>query len=304
LQPAAVNDVRILSESISGSISSYKLHLQLGLNETRASAACALIAMQAVPDKLGPVINALLQSIQEEPREIVQSISALHLAKLMLMNLKRQPNPNAKLMKRLLILATQRIADFNLDVSGAMPVSRRGCVKVLELVCGLFKENLFSEIPFLYESLCTRLKQLTRETANQLNSDVSFQEELFTELQIVDLLFPHLTSSLSLQVFEMRHSILCSLQSPSEKVRHLSSEVIHTFTQTFLYETMEFIVHNVIPILQDASNEVSHFMRFVIKFIACSLWGFSFASHGVIIYWNGHSSLSVLHHDSSAWKNN
>lgn len=65
------------------------------------SLAMAVVKLDALPDKLNPVIRPIMEAIRCEENEEVRSQAALCLAHLMQNCLSRNPSPNGKIIKNL-----------------------------------------------------------------------------------------------------------------------------------------------------------------------------------------------------------
>jgi hypothetical protein len=77
-------------------------HLHAGCSLALASAAAA---SGQLPDKLGPVLSGLMQSLRREPAAALQRVGAAALAELLLACVPRSPCPNEKLIRNLALMA-------------------------------------------------------------------------------------------------------------------------------------------------------------------------------------------------------
>ncbi|XP_050815237.1 TATA-binding protein-associated factor 172 isoform X3 [Gopherus flavomarginatus] len=64
-------------------------------------AACAVVSLQRLPEKLNPVIKPLMETVKKEENTLVQNYAALCVAKLLQQCLSRSPCPNSKIIKNL-----------------------------------------------------------------------------------------------------------------------------------------------------------------------------------------------------------
>ncbi|GAB1302362.1 B-TFIID TATA-box-binding protein-associated factor 1 [Apodemus speciosus] len=64
-------------------------------------AACAVVSLQQLPEKLNPVIKPLMETIKKEENTLVQNYAAQYIAKLLQQCTTRMPCPNAKVIKNL-----------------------------------------------------------------------------------------------------------------------------------------------------------------------------------------------------------
>lgn len=64
-------------------------------------AACAVINLQMLPDKLNPVVRPLMEAIKREENALIQSYAASFISKLLQQCAGRSPCPNPKIIKNL-----------------------------------------------------------------------------------------------------------------------------------------------------------------------------------------------------------
>uniref|UniRef100_A0A3Q3GBQ6 BTAF1 RNA polymerase II, B-TFIID transcription factor-associated n=1 Tax=Kryptolebias marmoratus TaxID=37003 RepID=A0A3Q3GBQ6_KRYMA len=64
-------------------------------------AACAVINLQMLPDKLNPVVRPLMEAVKREENMLIQSYAASFIAKLLQQCASRSPCPNPKIIKNL-----------------------------------------------------------------------------------------------------------------------------------------------------------------------------------------------------------
>lgn len=64
-------------------------------------AACAVVNLQQLPEKLNPVIKPLMEAIRKEENTLVQNYVASCIAKLLQQCTTRSPCPNSKIIKNL-----------------------------------------------------------------------------------------------------------------------------------------------------------------------------------------------------------
>ncbi|XP_044880863.1 TATA-binding protein-associated factor 172 isoform X3 [Mauremys mutica] len=64
-------------------------------------AACAVVSLQRLPEKLNPVIKPLMETVKKEENTLVQNYAALCVAKLLQQCISRSPCPNSKIIKNL-----------------------------------------------------------------------------------------------------------------------------------------------------------------------------------------------------------
>ncbi|XP_068114094.1 TATA-binding protein-associated factor 172 [Hyperolius riggenbachi] len=64
-------------------------------------AACAIVNLMQLPEKLNPVIKPLMEAVKKEENPVVQNYAALCIAKLLKQCISRTPCPNSKIVKNL-----------------------------------------------------------------------------------------------------------------------------------------------------------------------------------------------------------
>ncbi|XP_059929981.1 TATA-binding protein-associated factor 172 isoform X1 [Gadus macrocephalus] len=81
--------------------------------------ACAVVNLQALPDKLNPLVRPLMEGVKREENALVQGYAASFLAKLLQQCAARQPCPNTKIIKN---LCSSACADPAVTPSSSCPV--------------------------------------------------------------------------------------------------------------------------------------------------------------------------------------
>lgn len=95
--------------------------------------ACAVVNLQALPDKLNPLVRPLMEAVKREENTLVQGYAASFLAKLLQQCADRSPCPNPKIIKN---LCSSAWVDPALTPSSACPVppaqentkGKEGCI--------------------------------------------------------------------------------------------------------------------------------------------------------------------------------
>ncbi|XP_069001339.1 TATA-binding protein-associated factor 172 [Embiotoca jacksoni] len=81
--------------------------------------ACAVINLQALPDKLNPLVRPLMEAIKREENTLIQGYAASFIAKLLQQCAGRSPCPNPKIIKN---LCASACVDSAVTPSSACPV--------------------------------------------------------------------------------------------------------------------------------------------------------------------------------------
>lgn len=64
-------------------------------------AACAVVGLAALPDKLNPLVRPLMEAVKKEENTLVQGYAASSIARLLQLCTGRTPCPNSKIIKNL-----------------------------------------------------------------------------------------------------------------------------------------------------------------------------------------------------------
>ncbi|CAI9571309.1 unnamed protein product, partial [Staurois parvus] len=81
-------------------------------------AACAIISLMQLPEKLNPIIKPLMEAVRKEENTVVQNYAALCIAKLLQQCISRTPSPNHKILKN---LCSSVCVDSNITPSVSCP---------------------------------------------------------------------------------------------------------------------------------------------------------------------------------------
>ncbi|XP_072281164.1 TATA-binding protein-associated factor 172 isoform X2 [Pyxicephalus adspersus] len=81
-------------------------------------AACSIVNLMQLPDKLNPIIKPLMEAVKKEENTAVQSYAALCIAKLLQQCISRTPCPNPKILKN---LCSSVCVDSNITPSISCP---------------------------------------------------------------------------------------------------------------------------------------------------------------------------------------
>lgn len=81
--------------------------------------ACAVINLQALPEKLNPLVRPLMETVKREENTLIQGYAASFIAKLLQQCAGRSPCPNHKILKN---LCASACIDSAVTPSAACPV--------------------------------------------------------------------------------------------------------------------------------------------------------------------------------------
>ncbi|KAK1333626.1 hypothetical protein QTO34_006011 [Cnephaeus nilssonii] len=101
-----------LNLQVSQQLDSKRQQVQMTITETNQEwqvlqlrvhtfAACAVVSLQQLPEKLNPIIKPLMETIKKEENTLVQNYAAQSIAKLLQQCTTRTPSPNSKIIKNL-----------------------------------------------------------------------------------------------------------------------------------------------------------------------------------------------------------
>lgn len=101
-----------LNLQVSQQLDSKRQQVQMTITETNQEwqvlqlrvhtfAACAVVSLQQLPEKLNPVIKPLMETIKKEENTLVQNYAAQSIARLLQQCTTRTPCPNSKIIKNL-----------------------------------------------------------------------------------------------------------------------------------------------------------------------------------------------------------
>ncbi|KAM7073998.1 TATA-binding protein-associated factor 172 isoform 1-T1 [Molossus nigricans] len=101
-----------LNLQVSQQLDSKRQQVQMTITETNQEwqvlqlrvhtfAACAVVSLQQLPEKLNPIIKPLMETIKKEENTLVQNYAAQSIAKLLQQCTTRTPCPNSKIIKNL-----------------------------------------------------------------------------------------------------------------------------------------------------------------------------------------------------------
>ncbi|KAH9489880.1 btaf1 RNA polymerase II, B-TFIID transcription factor-associated, 170kDa [Bulinus truncatus] len=136
------------------------------------SLAMAVVALNALPEKLNPVVRPLMDVIKKEENEALQEEAALCLSQLIKVCIDRNPSPNSRIVKNLCVFLCSD-PTFTPNVSIPVPPSnwvQQAEVASLEVSCTMHRGILtLSNIQKVNEH---SLKKRRGRTANMFKNDV------------------------------------------------------------------------------------------------------------------------------------
>ncbi|KAG8325858.1 hypothetical protein J6590_056562 [Homalodisca vitripennis] len=118
LKPKVAESLEERRRAIQGAVSQTASDQQLFTVSTQAALVGAVLMLKCLPEKLSHIVKPLMESVKREKNEILQTLSATHLARLVDLCVERTPCPNSKIITNLCTLLrsdpefTPRIVDL------------------------------------------------------------------------------------------------------------------------------------------------------------------------------------------------
>ncbi|ELR19914.1 SNF2 family Nterminal domain containing protein [Acanthamoeba castellanii str. Neff] len=253
--------------------------------------ASAVVALEALPDKLNALIHALMNAVQKETSAVFQRRTGHALAHLLRLCSVRTPCPNPRIIKNLCTyLCTirpkglwaaedseeagrERKAKEETEGSDAARaqaaaeeqenlVKSRGATFALVACAEYFQETLFQGLPWLWELMCLPLKQVhdTTDPSQAASFDVlkdnaEVSGSLMDALQVTATVVPHLHSALYPKVIdELLPLVFYFVTYPHSGVRTCLAKCLATICKTITHPAMRQVVGRLLPMLADVEN--------------------------------------------------
>lgn len=254
--------------------------------------ASAVVALEALPDKLNALIHALMNAVQKETSAVFQRRTGHALAHLLRLCSVRTPCPNPRIIKNLCTyLCTirpkglwaaedseeagrERKAKEETEGSDAARaqaaaeeqenlVKSRGATFALVACAEYFQETLFQGLPWLWELMCLPLKQVhdTTDPSQQaasfdvLKDNAEVSGSLMDALQVTATVVPHLHSALYPKVIdELLPLVFYFVTYPHSGVRTCLAKCLATICKTITHPAMRQVVGRLLPMLADVEN--------------------------------------------------
>ncbi|KAL2752469.1 hypothetical protein ACRALDRAFT_1044516 [Sodiomyces alcalophilus JCM 7366] len=246
----------------------------------RAAAACALVAVRALPRRPSPLIKAIMDSIKTEENQETQSRSAANIARLVqLFTELGRKGPAEKVVSNLIkfscvevaetpefpvhasktdcILSMQKEED-RVDHADAVKwakeakaarITRRGSKEALELLSQIYGAELLNMVPvlrtFMEEPLVKAFSGLLPEQAKDPAD--TFGQEIVDAMSLIRTLTPTLDRAIQPFIIQMVPHVIKALHSELAVFRYMAAKCMATICSVITVDGMTALVEKVLP---------------------------------------------------------
>ncbi|XP_046829454.1 TATA-binding protein-associated factor 172 [Vespa crabro] len=133
---------------------------------------------------------------------------------------------------------------------------RRGATLALTALAKLFGVQLPSRLPHLWDLILPSILRQGSEDVLPKNSQEE-ANQLISGLQVLEIMAPSLHSSLLPPALECLSRLCDLLANPYKAVRHMASRCIAILASVDAEKTMQYVIRNVIPLLEASGKERS-----------------------------------------------
>ncbi|ROT38337.1 putative TBP associated factor [Sodiomyces alkalinus F11] len=246
----------------------------------KAGAACALVAVKALPKKPSPLIKAIMDSIKTEENQETQSRSAANIARLVqLFTELGRKGPAEKVVSNLIkfscvevaetpefpvhasktdcILSMQKEED-RVDHADAVKwakeakaarITRRGSKEALELLSRIYGAELLNTVPvlrtFMEEPLVKAFSGPLPDRAK--NAEDTFGQEIVDAMSLIRTLTPTLDPAVHPFIMQMVPLVIKALHSELAVFRYMAAKCMATICSVITVDGMTALVERVLP---------------------------------------------------------
>ncbi|EHB13114.1 TATA-binding protein-associated factor 172 [Heterocephalus glaber] len=224
-------------------------------------AACAVVSLQQLPEKLNPIIKPLMETIKKEENTLVQNYAAQCIAKLLQQCTTRTPSPNSKIIKN---LCSSLCVDPYLTPCVTCPVPTQSG-----------QENLKgsnSEKDGMHHTVTKHRGIITLYRHQKAAFAITSRRgptPKAVKAQIADLpagSSGNILVELDELVQHLPHLYMC-LQYPSTAVRHMAARCVGVMSKIATLEAMNIFLEKVLPWLGAIDDSVKQ--EGAIEALAC-----------------------------------
>lgn len=246
----------------------------------KAAAACALVALKALPKKPSPLIKGIMDSIKLEENQQLQSRSAATIARLIQLfaELGRK-GPAEKVVSNLVKFSCVEVAEtpeFPVHASKtdcilsmqkeedrvdhpdaakwakeakAARVTRRGAKEALEILCGVYGAELLQLVPVLRAAM---EGPLTKAFSGDLPAEAqdpenTFGQEIVDAMSLTRTLMPTLDKACHPFIMQLVPLVIRALHSKLSVFRYMAAKCMATICSVITVEGMTALVEKVLP---------------------------------------------------------
>jgi TATA-binding protein-associated factor len=246
----------------------------------RAAAACALVAMKALPKKPSPLIKGIMDCVKLEENQEVQGRSAATIARLVeIFTEMGRRGPADKVVANLVkfscvevaetpefpvharktdcILSMQKEEDRvdHADAikwareSKAARITRRGAKEALEILSKSYGPTLLENIPSLRTFMEDPLVKAFSGTlpADARDPESTFGQEIVDAMSVIRTMTPTFDAKLHPFVMDLVPLVITALHSELSVFRYMAAKCIATICSVMTVEGMTALVEKVLP---------------------------------------------------------
>ncbi|WQF76163.1 Putative TATA-binding protein-associated factor Mot1 [Colletotrichum destructivum] len=246
----------------------------------KAGAACALVAIKALPKKPSPLIKGIMDSIKMEENQELQIRASATIARLVqLFNEMGRRGPADKVVSNLIKFSCVEVAEtpeFPVHASKtdcvlsmqkeedrvdhadaakwakeakAARITRRGAKEALEILAQTYGADLLTAVPtirvFMEDPLVKAFSGPLPAEAKDPES--TFGQEIVDALSLIRTLMPTLDKAIHPFIMEKVPLIIKALHSELSVFRYMAAKCIATICSVITVEGMTALVENVLP---------------------------------------------------------
>ncbi|WYZ40605.1 hypothetical protein EsH8_IV_000946 [Colletotrichum jinshuiense] len=246
----------------------------------KAGAACALVAIKALPKKPSPLIKGIMDSIKTEENQELQSRASGTIARLVqLFNEKGRRGPADKVVSNLIKFSCVEVAEtpeFPVHASKtdcvlsmqkeedrvdhadaakwareakAARITRRGAKEALEILSQTYGADLLTAVPTIRVFMEDPLVKAFGGTlpAEAKDPENTFGQEIVDALSLIRTLMPTLDKAIHSFIMEKVPLVIKALHSELSVFRYMAAKCMATICSVITVEGMTALVEKVLP---------------------------------------------------------
>lgn len=273
---------------------------------TQACVAEAVIGLEAIPEKMNPILKPLMEAIKKESNEFLQSLAGRKLAKLLEICVQQKNvAPVEKVLKNLIAFASTTLPNCDdrnailtlinkeSEAQRSAPKGRgrpaganKAAVKDALAVSGEEGNRISAEriqtrgakaaltaiVKHFHQEIFNKIPKLYQLSIGHLVTEVSTQgilidiSNIILALRALEILTPALSVSLHTGLTEVMPKLLSLLRVTNPVLRHLTSRCFSELATVQTLAVMICVINNVIPLLE---SDVISERQGAIECLAC-----------------------------------
>lgn len=272
-----------------------KHRITLAIDETKAARtarttsilaahAAAILALSGVPKKLNPIIRSLMDSIKQEPVELLQARSGRAVAFLIEQLRTSKKAAADKIIKNLcafLCVDTSEVPEFRHNIQfkdnilslrkeeaktdpadiaaheravAEAKIKRNGALLALEAVIDIYQEKLFEDLPKLEAIMLEPLGHLATTSSEDIVKDELKGQSIIDALGVSRALLPKLHPGLHQRIVDSFPTLIAGLTSEFSVFRYSTAKYFATACSVKPAAAFTFLVKSVLPLLNNAGD--------------------------------------------------